>query len=341
MHPFVFNARIPSALHGLRLDTALASLAPDMGIRAIRRLFETHDIRLNGKAARKGQLVCADDLLSAAPLHDESNPAPPVQPLLLACHNDLLAFLKPANMHCAQIKGIAGPSLEAGIEAHAKSFLEIAHTQKKECPPAVRCTQAERIQAITNQMHGPASFSPTDSKYVIQKQIRLLTRLDYETSGIVLAAATLEAESLFRNLERAGGIEKWYLALIRGTLKHVLHISNRLDMNKRTKTRVLPEPEADSTRHTRVFPIAVLESDDATLVRVRIKRGARHQIRAHLASAGFPLVHDALYGNGTEASGHSFLLHHYQCCLPDFTVTTLPTWDPRIQKHIECNLGIR
>ena len=64
-------------------------------------------------------------------------------------------------------------------------------------------------------------------------------------------------------------------------------------------------------------------------------RGARHQIRAHLGFAGFPLVNDAVYGDKDATPGQGFMLHHYRLRMPEFTVTALPDWDDELRKLIE------
>ena len=302
MEPFSLDLRIPPNMNGRRLDAALAELLPDMGVRTARRILETHAALLNGKPASKGQILHENDHLNVFPLHDILFPENMPKPVLLACHGDFLTFLKPANIHCAHIKGTSGPSLEAALAAHAPFFLNSC--------------------VISN---------PTQKKGAL----KLLTRLDYETSGIVLAAATQKAETLFREQERAGHVGKCYLAVVQGALSRTLRIANRLDMSKRTKTRILDEPDPDPTRHTAVFPIAILKGTNATLVQAHIKRGARHQIRAHLAHAGFPLVNDAVYGGKETTPGQHFLLHHFQLNMPAFTVTNFPNWNPTIQAYLD------
>ena len=69
------------------------------------------------------------------------------------------------------------------------------------------------------------------------------------------------------------------------------------------------------------------EPDLFTLVRVTILRGARHQIRAHLAHAGFPILGDPLYGKqaGTPCVVRMYL-HHARVTLPGFTASVMPGW---------------
>ncbi|MBU1247724.1 MAG: RluA family pseudouridine synthase, partial [Proteobacteria bacterium] len=61
-------------------------------------------------------------------------------------------------------------------------------------------------------------------------------------------------------------------------------------------------------------------SPGTTFVRAIIARGARHQIRAHLAAAGHPIVGDALYGT----AGERLCLYHTALDFPGFSVRLDP-----------------
>lgn len=61
-----------------------------------------------------------------------------------------------------------------------------------------------------------------------------------------------------------------------------------------------------------------------TLVQCDIHKGARHQIRAHLASRGYPIIGDALYGGGVPSA--MLFLHHGRMCIADSTTYYMPAW---------------
>jgi 23S rRNA pseudouridine1911/1915/1917 synthase len=175
---------------------------------------------------------------------------------------------------------------------------------------------------------------------------RLVTRLDRETSGLVLALADASpaAEAAFRAQEREGRVEKSYLGLIHGELRAPLLIRAGLETRGRRRAKVLPLPDPDAARHTGVIPLRLLDGAflrqkgvwgqggadsplkrPLTLIQARILRGSRHQIRAHLAGAGFPLVGDPLYGEAGDGAGRLFL-HHAAVSLPGFFVLDMPGW---------------
>jgi 23S rRNA pseudouridine1911/1915/1917 synthase len=132
---------------------------------------------------------------------------------------------------------------------------------------------------------------------------RLGHRIDRETSGIVLATRTLEADrALKRSFERRE-VEKQYLALVRGRpdpSDGVIELA--LAPARTSRIYIQMETRADGlpalTRYR-----TLLEAGPYTLVAAEPKTGRQHQIRAHFAAIGCPLVGDKIY----DANGEIFL----------------------------------
>ncbi len=157
----------------------------------------------------------------------------------------------------------------------------------------------------------------------------LLNRLDRETSGLLLVALTPKAQRAYANLDPRA-VTKEYDAVVRGELDEELSLRFILDTDDRKRTRVVAKLNPDDTGWTRVRPVAKF-SNGLTQLRVAIVSGARHQIRAHLAFAGLPIVGDALYGDGSDGAGGAprMYLHHGRIAFPGFAATCRPDWaDP-------------
>ena len=150
---------------------------------------------------------------------------------------------------------------------------------------------------------------------------RLLNRLDFLTSGLLLTALDDAAAKAYAALDPLK-VGKEYLAVVVGVLAEPLELKRRLDTEDRRRTRVMGKLEPDSRLWTFVWPEAAL-AGERTLVRVRIHSGARHQIRAHLAAAGLPILGDPLYGED-EAGG--LFLHHGGLEFPGFSARCAPSW---------------
>jgi len=309
------SATVPPSMHGQRLDAALVLLLPHTGVRHRRRLFETHTVLVNGKPGSKGKTVRAGDVLLLAPRKEQVRCAPSSaftggrgeegggdgRDVLMADsvqqkvrivreHAGYAAVFKPGGMHSARIAGSAS-DVHTGF--HSSPSLEDL------LPQLFPGRGAEDAPLLVN-------------------------RLDYLTSGMVIVAFGNERLETFRRMENEGLVEKLYLAVVHGTVSAPLHLAQGLDMARRRQTRVLEQESDDPLRHTGVLPVrsvtplsqvqpeAVLPQDggmnmpaDCTLVLASIRKGARHQIRAHLAHAGFPIVGDPLYGIAAPHGGHS------------------------------------
>jgi 23S rRNA pseudouridine1911/1915/1917 synthase len=152
---------------------------------------------------------------------------------------------------------------------------------------------------------------------------RLVTRLDNAASGLVLAALSQEAQERFRTLEAAGEVKKRYLALVQGQIAEPCTARFRLDAADRKQVRVLEDEDPDPVRWSEVTPLQYDEVKNQTLVGVVIKKGARHQIRAHLSRLGHPIVGDPLYGKGEEGPLH---LHCEAVEMEGFSASCEPEW---------------
>jgi 23S rRNA pseudouridine1911/1915/1917 synthase len=145
----------------------------------------------------------------------------------------------------------------------------------------------------------------------------IVHRLDKETSGLLVVAKTLEAQTdLVRQLQ-ARSVKRHYLALVHGCVAGDGSIDAPVGRHPQHRTKMAVTPNG---REARTY-YAVRERYAATtLLECRLETGRTHQIRVHMTSIAHPLVGDPVYGR--RKSGDALLdafprqaLHAWQLTL--------------------------
>jgi len=152
----------------------------------------------------------------------------------------------------------------------------------------------------------------------------LLNRLDHLTSGLLLVALNPDGQKAYAEMEDKGDIRKYYLAEVRGRFDGFACVKRQLDTDDRKQTKILDEDDTDSARWTDVETLGHNHDTDTSFVRCLIVKGARHQIRVHLASLGNPIVGDALYG---DAERGELRLHHQRIEFSGFSADAKAPWE--------------
>lgn len=124
----------------------------------------------------------------------------------------------------------------------------------------------------------------------------IVHRLDKDTTGLMVVAKTIEAQTdLVRQLQ-ARSVKRHYLALVLGALRGKGVVDAPLGRHPTQRTRMAIVPVERHGKEARTH-YEVLESlPGATLIECRLETGRTHQIRVHMTSLGHPLVGDPVYG---------------------------------------------
>jgi 23S rRNA pseudouridine1911/1915/1917 synthase len=266
--------RVPEERDGCRLDRFLRQSIPGVTAISVRFAIDAGDVRVGGEQAKKGRTLRRGEEVAVKRIPEAKDWLP-----------------VPGDLSDASVL------YDDGDVAVLSKPVDV-HTEPHR--PLEKGTLAGYL-AWTHP--GVLSFST-------EPGLTLLTRLDYATSGAVPAALTPDAHEFLLREREHGRIVKTYLCLVTGTLDREISLAFRLDTVGGEKVRVRTENREPDPRYwTAVSPVRV--TGGCTLVRAVISKGKRHQVRAHLAAAGFPIVGDRRYSTvPPEGPGSTRLMLH-------------------------------
>lgn len=265
---------VAQAHEGQRVDLVVKE-ALGLSRAVVKQLFEEDRVRLDGRTVKKGVTARTGQVLRVS--------------------------LPAAQSRAA----VADDSFELSI-LDADDVLVFAdkpaHRPSHPLQPGETGTVANALVARFPEM-AEASEDPREGG--------LCHRLDVETSGVILGARTRAAWTTVREAFGArGGVDKRYWALVSGPIADEGEIDLPLRHHPRHPDRVEADPSGGPGAREAVSEFRVLaRSGELSLVEVKILTGVLHQVRAHLASVGAPLVGDELYGGRAWPGLDRFFLH--------------------------------
>jgi len=259
----------------LRLEQLVRRRLPQLSRGSVLRLIERRLVLVDGRSAVKGLRLRAGQqvVVAAAARSEQPQPQPELDLELLAVHADVVAINKPAG---------------------------------RACHPLVPGETGTVANALVARFPECATASPS------AREGGLVHRLDWSTSGVLIAARSPEAYGRLRGRFSARQVVKQYLAVVAGEIVEAGRVTVAVRTMPGDPTRMQAAPAsgprvAANDAETEFEPLE--RAGGYTLLRLRCRTGRRHQVRVHMAHVGHPLLGDAAYGGPLLAGAQGAFLH--------------------------------
>ncbi len=246
-----------SADAGRRLDLFAAQNVPELSRTRIQELIREGHVRVDGRIAKVSHRVAAGETIEIEVL-----PRPPLE----ALPEDLPLDLLHVDDDFVIVNKPAGMVVHAGA-GHSRGTLVNA-----------------LLHRLGNLSAACGALRPG-----------IVHRLDRETSGAMVVARNDQAHEHLSEQFRSRNVRKIYLALVHGKVPRDSG-SITLPISRDPHSRTRMTARAAKGRHARTDWRVIARLDRCTLVEAVLHTGRTHQIRAHFAATGHPVVGDTLYG---------------------------------------------
>ena len=177
----------------------------------------------------------------------------------------------------------------------------------------------QSLNHYTDTLANALAYRYKDRPYVF----RAITRLDKDTSGVVITANNRYYAELLSSKLRDGLFCKEYIAIVKGRLEGSGVIDAPI---KRAQESIVTRIVADDGEYAVTEYETIYSNDELSVLRVHPITGRTHQIRVHMSHSGHPIIGDDLYGEKSDLIDRQ-ALHAYRLTVPEIGEFKAPLFD--------------
>ncbi len=259
--------------NGLRLDKFITKNCPTLPTSLMFKYIRTKRIKINGKRGEISTRLVTGDIVSAYINDEFFTPVTPKYDFLSA----------PATLDIVYED-------ENILLADKKQGL-LVHPDKNEYTNTL-------IARIQHYLYKKGEYDPENENSF---RPALANRIDRNTGGIVIAAKNAEALRILCDKIKERELDKRYLAVVHGVPKQKTALLSGYLEKDEEKNRVYMLKNRNGDAKTVKTKYTVLDSKDGlSLLEIELITGRTHQIRAHMAAIGHPLLGEGKYSRSND-----------------------------------------